>query len=340
MSREAVDRRVAAVGIVRAGGELKVAAILFTYRCTIACRHCLFGCRAARPDVAMDPERCVRYLGQLHELGRVVHIAGGEAMMYWPSLADALRRAKAAGVAPHFLESNGSFATAEATTRERLQFLKDMGLAGILLSSDPYHQEFVDPASYLRARRVAVELFGQANVWANHAPEDDIRAFAAVAADPARLRAFVRRNPPRLTGTACAELAPFLDPVPPEHLPPEPGWTAGCAAHDCAAEFDAARVWEVHIDPYDNIQTNCGVILGNAVRTSVADVLAAGPAETSPIAAVLAAEGPLGLARLARERHGFVIPATVRQKCELCYLTRRFLRPFYPDVLGPDEVYA
>ena len=78
-TRNAVDDRIRQVGLVQAGTELKVAAILFTYRCTISCRHCLFACRGARPDVVMDADRCVRYLAQLHELGRVVHIAGGEA---------------------------------------------------------------------------------------------------------------------------------------------------------------------------------------------------------------------------------------------------------------------
>ena len=54
MHREAVNDRIRNVGLVQAGNERKVAAILLTYRCTISCRHCLFACRRARPDVVMD----------------------------------------------------------------------------------------------------------------------------------------------------------------------------------------------------------------------------------------------------------------------------------------------
>jgi hypothetical protein len=69
---------VARDGSVRAGSECKVAGILYTYRCTIACRHCCFGGSLARPDVRMTTARVVRHLRSPHELGRVVHVAGGE----------------------------------------------------------------------------------------------------------------------------------------------------------------------------------------------------------------------------------------------------------------------
>lgn len=56
-ARSAVDQQIRQVGIVKAGVERRVAAILFTYRCTITCRHCLFGCGGRRPNAVMDPPR-------------------------------------------------------------------------------------------------------------------------------------------------------------------------------------------------------------------------------------------------------------------------------------------
>ena len=50
--------------------------------------------------------------------------------------------------------------------------------------------------------------------------------------------------------------------------------------------------------------------------------------------------GALGLAELASREYDFIWPKQVTQTCELCYLTRRFLRPFHPEVFGPAEVYA
>lgn len=339
MSREAVDELIRQVGIVKAGTERKVAAILFTYRCTIACRHCLFACKPGRPDVVMQPEQCVRHLRKLHELGRVVHIAGGEAMMYWDVLAQTLRLARSEGVMPHFIETNGSFATNDAIVHERLGFLKQQGLMGILLSCDPYHQEFVPPASILRTRRIAREIFGEQNVWASAAPDEEVIGYPAIAQDEARLRELVRKHPPMLTGSACTKLGPLLDGFPIERLPPQRSWTGGVQPAHCAAEFDLATMWEVHIDPYDNIQTNCGVILGKVTRHTLRETLNGDLSGASTIVQILSREGPVGLAESARREHGFQVPLQVRQKCELCYLARRLLRPFYPDVLGPTEIY-
>lgn len=339
LERTAVDARIREVGLVKAANERKVAAILFTYRCTASCRHCLFGCRGARPDVVMKPERCVRYLGQLHELGRVVHIAGGEPMMYWHELARSLDLAGERGCSPHFIETNCSFAGNDGIVRERFVFLKEHGLAGVLLSADPYHQEFVPPENFIRARRLAREVFGRENVWSTDATDEEVGGYPEIARNEARLAEHVRAHPPRLVGTAQMEVARFLEPVALEELPPENGWTPGRRSRRCAAEFDGGTMWEIHVDPYGNIQTNCGVILGKADRTTVAELMSRGLSGVNFISGVLSAEGPLGLAEFARTEHGFEVPRSARQKCELCYLTRRFLRSFYPDILGPAEVY-
>jgi hypothetical protein len=337
--REAVDGRIRQVGLLQAGQEHKVAAILFTYRCTISCRHCLFACRGARPDVVMDAGRCVRYLAQLHELGRVVHVAGGEPMLYWDVLAEALDRAARAGVAPQFVETNCSFANSDGIVRDRFTFFKQRRLFGVLLSADPYHQAHVPPENFLRARRIAREVFGPENVWASDAPDKQVREYARIGRDEGRLAEYVRAGPPSLTGSAYAELARFVRAVPINEMPPPPGSRTAPDQRHCAGEFDAERIWEVHIDPYDNIQTNCGVILGRADHTPVAEVMARGPAQANLIARTLSESGPVGLAEFARREHGFHVPEQSQQKCALCFVTRCFLRKHYPEILGPGEIY-
>ncbi len=339
MLRDAVEDCIRQVGLVKAANESKVAAILFTYRCTISCRHCLFACRESQPDVVMTPGRCVRYLRHLHRLGRVVHIAGGEPMLYWEVLAKTLELASQQRLSPHFIETNCSFATDDAVVRERFAYLKERGLFGIYLSSDPYHQEFVPPENFIRSRRIANEIFGEENVWAPGVSNEQVHHWAEIARDQGRLAEYVRANPPRFTGRAVAELSRFIDPVPLDQIPPDRGWTMGYQARDCAPDFDAAKIWEIHIDPYDNIQTNCGVILGKADRIPVAELMSRGLRDANFIARILSEEGPYGLAEFARREHGFQVPERARQKCELCYLTRRFLAPRYHDILGPDEIY-
>ncbi len=332
--REVVDRLVAERGVVRAGTDLGVAALLYTYRCTIACRHCCFGCGLRAPDIHMDTGRAVAYLAALHETGRVVHVAGGECMLYWDDLAEVLERSARQGIQPHFIETNCSFAADEAIVRERLGVLRACGVAGIFLSADPFHQAFVPPERFLRVRRIACEVFGTPNVWAPMAPQTEIEDLACIARDERRLAEYVRANPPTLVGAAQRELARFFPDHPLDALPP------GTNRRDCAIVFDRARIWEFHIDPYDNIQTNCGVILGKATDITPVDLLRRGPGEANQIVRILCRTGPAGLAEMARQRHGYAPPPAAKTKCDLCYTVRKFLRPFYPDILGPDEVYA
>jgi hypothetical protein len=96
--RSPVDALVAEVGIDPASRQVGVAALLFTYRCSIACPHCLFASAASRPDVCMSLPQALRALEMLHELGRVVHIAGGEAMLYRPALRKVIAAASKKGL--------------------------------------------------------------------------------------------------------------------------------------------------------------------------------------------------------------------------------------------------
>ena len=333
-----VNEIVAREGVVAAGGKLGVAAILYTYQCTIACRHCCFGCAAGNSNARMSTPQALKHLRSLHRLGRVIHIAGGECMMYWDELKALLAAARSEGVQPHFVETNCSFAVDERTVRERLDCLRSCGVRGILLSADPYHQEFVSPENFLWARSVSREVFGPENVWCTDASDKSVLDLARIARDPGRLREYVRAGPPMLVGRAQRELCRYLDGFRVDQVPLDTGWHVRYRQRDCAVDFAPETIWEVHIDPYDNIQTNCGVILGNALRVRVETVMRQ-PAGANFVAETLAREGPFGLAKFAAERHGFVPPERVCSKCDLCYTVRKFLRREYPEILGPAEVY-
>ena len=340
MPQRSTDRLVDEIGIREASQQCRVAGILFTYRCSIRCRHCLFGCAAERPDVAMTPRQCADALALLHETGRIVHVAGGEAMLYWERLAEAAVLAHAEGNAPHFIETNCSFAVNDAVVRERLGFLKAHGMRGVLASADPFHQEHVPPARFLRVRRIAVELVGERNFYGSFKPDAEIVALTHVTRDEERLRAYVRAASLAMVGTAQRELAKHRDALPFDHADlPSFQWRRADSGTGCAGQFRAETMWELHVDPYGNIQTNCGMILGNTARTTPARVLAEGPERANRFIQLVCERGPLALAQLAHREHGFPIPASVTQSCELCYLTRKHLRQFHPEVFGPAEVY-
>jgi hypothetical protein len=289
----------------------------------------------------MDAEQCVETLGFLHETGRVIHIAGGEAMLYWDILSESVRISHREEKSPHFIETNCSFAGDETVVRERLEFLAAHGVRGLLASADPYHQEFVPAEKFLRVRRIAKEIFGEHNFWGPNVSDEEIRALEPITADEETLKNHVRAHPPCIVGSAQSELAHLLDRYPPddERLPAW-GWTGLTEDFHCLQQFRSDTMWELHIDPYRNIQTNCGMILGILPETTPAGLLADGPEKANRFVEAVCEYGALGLAELARREYGFTLPSKVSQNCELCYLTRTFLRQFHPEVFGPKEVYG
>jgi hypothetical protein len=62
-----VDEVIAQVGVAKAIGIKHVASLLFSYRCTIACKHCLFNCSPKRPDVCVGFEDGVFFMRRLRQ---------------------------------------------------------------------------------------------------------------------------------------------------------------------------------------------------------------------------------------------------------------------------------
>jgi len=333
------DALVAAVGVAKAIRIRHVAGLIFTYRCTIACRHCLFNCGPKLPDLVMRRDDAVRYLGQLRATGRIVHVAGGEAMMYWPTLREVCEQAAAEGVPPHFIETNASWCRERHEVAERLGILQDCGVSGLLISADPYHQVFVPPDRRKLAYELAVETFGQPNVLAADLTIEQLQDLRDIGRDPWRLAEHVRRSAPRLVGRAGEELAEFLPDRSLEELANDAMWHAADAAPHCRSEFDPAEMWEMHIDPYGNLQTCCGIVVGNVDRTPLSEMIAAGFENHNELVGLVAERGPYAYLELAQAKGYEPLPA-YKQKCHLCWETRKFLRPFYPETFGPAEIYG
>jgi hypothetical protein len=334
-----VDEEIQARGLAEAVRIKHVASLLFTYRCTIACKHCLFNCSPGNPPVRTSFEDGLNFLGQLRATDRVVHIAGGEAMMYYEELLKIWRAANEEGHAPHFFETNASWCVTDDLTRRRYEELQDAGAKGVLISCDPYHLAHVPPGYFGTARRIAVEVFGQRNVIARNPSRDELERMVEVGRNEALLGEYTRKHPPRLVGRAGKDLAAFLGHRPVEDLSHDELWHEGTSGEEsCRSEFDPDEMWEIHIDPYGNIQTCCGIIVGNAHRTPLPDRMGTGFADNE-IARTVYEEGPYGLLGLAvelgyRPRNGYP------QKCNFCWEIRMYLRPHFPDILGPGEVYG
>jgi organic radical activating enzyme len=336
---EGVEEIIEERGVAEAVRVKHVASLLFTYRCTIACKHCLFNCSPQQPPVRASLSDSLEFLGQLSATDRVVHIAGGEPMIFYNELLAIWRAADRKGLSPHFFETNASWCTSNALTRRRLSCLRKAGAQGVLISCDPYHQASVPARSFLRARRIAAEVFGERNVMAHNPSRSDVQRMVEVGRSETLLAAHASRHPPRLVGRAGEELARHLPDRPIESLKGDALWHGkGPEDGSCRTEFDPDEMWEIHIDPYGNIQTCCGIILGNAHRTPLPDLMETGFAHNE-LARIVRDHGPFGLLRIAVER-GYRPRDGYPQKCNLCWEVRKFLRPHFPEQLGPDEIYG
>jgi hypothetical protein len=330
---------IAAEGVAKAIGLKYVGSVLYTYRCTIACRHCLFNCSPAQPDVHVSHEDGLDFLRQLHATDRVIHIAGGEALMYYEPVLELCRAADRDGIAPHFIESNASWCTTDDLTRERFQALHEAGVKGMYFSADVYHQVFFDPANRVRAYRIAIEIFGRENVAAADISLEQLERCRQIGRNEDLLAESVRRGPPKLVGRAGNDLVRFLPRRKIEDLRKDHLWRWGGSDGSCAPEFDAERMWEIHIDPYGNVQTCCGIVIGTLRNMSLGEMVARGFHEVNPLVREVYERGPYGLLELAVAR-GYQPQDGYAQKCHLCWDVRKFLRPYHPETFGPAEVYA
>ena len=334
-----VDEVVERIGVARAIGIKHVASLLYTYRCTISCRHCLFSCSPTQPPVHPSLEDGLEFLEQLHATDRVVHVAGGEATIFYDELIDLWRKADSMGIAPHFFETNAAWCTSDCLAAERFGELRDAGARGVLISCDPYHLAQVDARAYLRARKHAIDAFGPENVITSKASPAEIERIAEIGRSEVLLREYVREHSPRLVGRAGEKLAGLLPDRPVRELAFDELWHP-VDGHDgtCRSEFDPGEMWEIHIDPYGNVQTCCGIILGNARERPLFEVMEDG-FNSNEVVRIVREKGPFGLLDLAIDL-GYEARDGYPQKCNLCWEVRKFLRPRFPEFLGPDEVYG
>jgi len=124
-------------------------------------------------------------------------------------------------------------------------------------------------------------------------------------------------------GRAAERLAPSMPTRPAEEL-------ASCPHEQLGAPS------RVHLDCYGFLHLCQGITLG---RLPIADAVGGYDPEAHPIVRLLLNGGPYAVGRYAADL-GFEMAPGYVDACHLCYRAREFLRPHFPDLLAPDEMYG
>jgi hypothetical protein len=124
-------------------------------------------------------------------------------------------------------------------------------------------------------------------------------------------------------GRAAERLAPGRPTKPAEEL-------ATCPHEQLGAPS------RIHLDCYGRLHLCQGLNIGPG---GPAEAVGGYDPSTHPIVRLLLDGGPYALGRFATSR-GFEMAAGYVDACHLCYRAREFLRPHFPELLGPDEMYG
>jgi len=313
------------------------AGLLLTYKCNCACEFCYYNCGPEKNglmpiDMAISAWQSLKILAG-HSAK--IHITGGEPFLYWERLQEILEEARKQNIGKiDLIETNGFWARSEKITRQRLKKLDELGMYRFKISTDPFHQEYVDIEPVRRLAEIATRILGHERVlvrWQKYLEDSAKMKSLSSAQREQKYISAMKDYPCRFTGRAAGRLAELVASKPIDAI----------ASMNCKSDLLGAK--GVHIDPFGNVfsGTCSGIIIGNVNQTRLEDIWKQfGPAE-SELINTLFNYGPYGLLEEA-DKLGYKKAKFYADKCHLCTHIRRvfFDNGLEKSIIGPAECYS
>lgn len=263
-----------------------------------------------------------------------IHITGGEPFLYWENMQEILEEAGNQNLGKvDLIETNGFWATNEKVIRQRLKRLDELGMNRFKVSTDPFHQEYVDIEPIRRLAEIATEILGSERVlvrWQKYLDGPAEMKGLSPAEREQKYVSAMNDYPCRFTGRAAGKLAELTASKPVEKL----------VSMNCKSDLLGAK--GVHIDPFGNVfsGTCSGIIFGNVNRTKLEDVWKQFHPDKSGFINTLFNFGPYGLLEQA-DKLGYTKAKVYAGKCHLCTSIRRFFfdKGLEESTVGPAECY-
>lgn len=264
-----------------------------------------------------------------------IHITGGEPFLYWEKLQKILEEAGKENLGKvDLIETNGFWATKEKLIKQRLKRLDKLGMNRFKVSTDPFHQEYVDIEPIRRLAEIASEILGPERVlvrWRKYLDEPAEMKALSVTERQQKYISAMKDYPCRFTGRAAGRLAELVAASPPEEF----------TSMNCKSNLLSAK--GVHIDPFGNVfsGTCSGIIVGNVNQTKLEDIWKQFHPEQNEFINTLFNFGPFGLLEQACKL-GYQKAKVYAGKCHLCTSIRQFFfdKGLERHIIGPAECYS
>lgn len=289
---------------------------LLTYRCLSQCDHC-FVWGSPQQHLTFTLAGVREALLQAKALGTIesVYFEGGEPALFHPLLAACVETAAALGfrvgvvTCPYWATD---VEDAVLWLRPLARYLHDL-----TVSTDLFHFDVKISREANNALAAAEQLGIPADTIVCELPEGPGNERAQATGEP------FTGGPIMFRGRAARILAPALANHPWQSL------------NECPHEplEDPARV---HLDPLGYLHLCQGLTMGNLFQHPLGEIVASYRPHEHPVVGPLLEGGPAGLVRAFDLQH----EERYADACHLCYSAREALRPYYPELLAPGEMYG
>lgn len=313
------------------------AGLILTYKCNCRCEFCYYNC-APDKNGLMPVDIAIKSWQSLKNIcgdSAKIHITGGEPFLYWEHLQEILKQAKKQNLGEvDMIETNGFWASDEELIRQRLKILDRLGMYRLKISTDPFHQEYVDIEPVRRLAKTAIDVLGSKRVlvrWEKYLRYPvEIRGLCSSERDKEYISA-LNTYPSRFTGRAAGKLAELVAEKTIQDL----------ASVNCKSNFLAAK--GVHIDLFGNVfsSTCSGIIIGNINHNPLEEIWKQFHPEQNKLIETLFDIGPVGLLNKASDM-GYKTAKVYANKCHLCTDIRNFMftQNIEKSIIGPEECYS
>jgi hypothetical protein len=294
--------------------------IITNYKCSSKCRHCSYSSSPKWPDDYMTPSIADEIFSNLKSLGcNSVHIGGGEPLLKPEKILDVLEAAKRKNINIEYIETNSSWYRDEESAKAFLMELKNHGVHTLLISIDPYHNEYIPfwkvKALIQACSKAKMNVFPwQIDFWNDldamddritHSLEEYTRLFGQDY--PLML---LKRYGVNLKGRALKTYKPMMKKQPFKLILEE--------SKPCKL---LSGIYHFHVDLYGGfIPQSCpGLSIPLKELANGADP------DKYRIFFSLESVGIRGLVELAKKEYGYIPKAEYAGKCDLCYDIRNYL---------------